>query len=274
MNTLKQTPLLGLLSADISPNILLIFGEEEGTVIRILSNIGYRISEIARRRESITIRATKKTVDFLIVMGGYGSSSITSAIHELVYLGARHFVMAGTCGGSSHHKLGKVFLIKRATVNQVGGAGGLGFYRMVKPGEEFFPSPELLETARALNLEPATSPLISSDAFYGFGGDLNADKQLIYKSPPTYDGLPTPGFICFKTLYESGEPFLLDMETAFFYGICDAWNQVEGIAIRAVSNHIPFDPDDPIPEEDNALAAALIKSVELMELLLAVDRGE
>jgi uridine phosphorylase len=267
MNTLKQTPLLGLLPADISPNILLIFGEEEGTVIRILSNIGYRISEIARRRESITIRATKKTVDFLIVMGGYGSSSITSAIHELVYLGARRFVMAGTCGGSSHHELGKVFLIKQATVNQVGGAGGLGFYRKIKPGEEFFPSPELLKTARALNLEPATSPLISSDAFYGFGGDLNVDKQLIYKRPPTDDGLPPPGFVSFKKLYESGEPFLLDMETAFFYGICDCWDGIEGIAIRSVSNYIPFDPDDLVPEEENALAASILKSVDLMEML-------
>jgi uridine phosphorylase len=265
---LKTTPLLGLLPSDISPVILLVFGEESGTVRRILTDMDCELSEVARRRESTTYRVKRGSADFLVVMGGYGSSSIASALHELVILGCRRFVMAGTCGGSSHHSLGKVYLIKRASINPVGGSGGMGFYRQFKPGEEFSPSPMLLEAARPLRLEPNPSLLISSDAFYGFGGVLNQDKKLSYNGPPTDIGVTPPGFESFKELYKSGQPFLLDMETAFFYGICDSWNKVEGIAIRAVSNYIPFDPEDPIPEEENALEAALVESVELVELLL------
>lgn len=156
----------------------------------------------------------------------------------------------------------------------------MGFYRQFVPKKEFSPSPVLLEAAQPLGLEPNPSLLISSDAFYGFGGVLNNDKMLSYNGPPTDTGFPPPGFEAFKDLYNSGQPFLLDMETAFFYGICDSWNQVEGIAIRAISNYIPFDPDDPMPEEEKALEASLLKAVELMELLLmgsgqwAVGRGE
>ena len=269
---LKTTPLLGLLSSDISPVILLVFGEEAKTVIHILTYMGCALSEIARRRESTTYRVKRNSADFLIVMGGYGSSSIASALHELVILGGRRFVMAGTCGGSSHHRLGEVYLINRASVNPVGGPGGMGFYRRVVPEKEFSPSPILLEAAQKLGLEPNPSLLISSDAFYGFGGVLNQDKKLSYNGPPTDIGVTPPGFESFKLLYNSGHPFLLDMETAFFYGICDSWNQVEGIAIRAVSNYIPFDPDDPIPEEEKALEASLVKSVELMEMILMGSR--
>ncbi|MEA1927410.1 MAG: hypothetical protein U9N73_04335 [Candidatus Auribacterota bacterium] len=265
---LTTTPLLGLFPSDIGPAILLVFGEESRTVINILTDLGCELSEVARRRESTTYRVKRNSADFLIVMGGYGSSSIASALHELVILGGRQFVMAGTCGGSSHHRLGKVYLIKRASVNPVGGPGGMGFYRRFKPGEEFYPSPVLLEAAQLLGLEPASSLLISSDTFYGFGGVLNKDQKLYYNGPPADNGLHPPGFESFRKLYESGRPFLLDMETAFFYGICDSWVGVAGIAIRAVSNYIPFNPDDPIPEEDNALEASLIKSVEMMELLL------
>ena len=268
---LKTTPLLGLLPSDISPAILLVFGEETGTVISALTNTGCGIRKVARRRESTTYRVKRNSADFLIVMGGYGSSSIASALHELVTLGGRRFVMAGTCGASSHHRLGEVYLISRAAVNPVGGPGGMGFYRQFEPGEEFSPSPVLWEAARPLGLDSAPSVLISSDAFYGFGGVLNPDKELYYNGPPTEDGLPSPGFESFRKLYENDQPFLLDMETAYFYGICDSWNQVEGIAIRAVSNHIPFDLDDPIPEEEKALATSLLKSIELMELLLAVS---
>jgi uridine phosphorylase len=265
---LERSPLLGILPTEIGSAILLIFGEESEAVIRVLADIGYQVREVARRRESITIRVKNKTADFVIVMGGYGSSSIASALHELVTLGGRRFVMAGTCGGSYHHPLGEVYLIRKATVNPVGGSGGMGFYRRFEPGEEFFPSPVLLEAAQPLAIEPAPSLLISSDAFYGFGGVLNRDKKLYYNGPTMTDGSVPPGFEAFKELYQSNRPFLLDMETAFFYGICDRWNGVEGIAIRAISNHIPFDPEDPIPEEKNALEASLIKSVELAELLL------
>ncbi len=230
--------------------------------------MGCALSEVARRRESTTYRVKRNSADFLIVMGGYGSSSIASALHELVISGCRRFVMAGTCGASSHHSLGKVYLIRRASVNPVGGPGGMGFYLHFEPGKEFSPSPVLLEAARPLGLEPNPSLLISSDAFYGFGGVLNQDKKLSYNGPPTATGLPPPGFEAFKELYESNQPFLLDMETAFFYGICDSWTGVKGIAIRAVSNYIPFDPEYPIPEEKKALEAALVKSVELVELLL------
>ncbi len=270
---LKTTPLLGLIPSDIGSTILLIFGEETGRVLTAVSDIGCRTREVARRRESVSLRVKRKTAEFTVVMAGYGSASVASALHELATSGARRFVLAGTCGGSSHHPLGKVYLIGRAAFNPVGGPGGMGFYRRMEPGDEFFPSPELLNAARPLGLDPAPSSLISSDTFHGFGGVLNRDKTLSYKAPPAKDGLPPPGFESFRKLYESGQPFLLDMETAFFYGICDSWNQVEGIAIRAVSNYIPFDPDDPIPEEGKALEASLVKAVELMELLL-IGSGE
>ncbi|MEA1927591.1 MAG: hypothetical protein U9N73_05245 [Candidatus Auribacterota bacterium] len=54
------------------------------------------------------------------------------------------------------------------------------------------------------------------------------------------------------------------METAYFYAICQAFQGVRGIAIRVVSNHVPFDPDDRIPEEAKALVSAVERGVELI----------
>lgn len=56
------------------------------------------------------------------------------------------------------------------------------------------------------------------------------------------------------------------METAFFYGLLRVWPDLEGIAVRAVSNHLPFDPEDPVPAEGTALRASLEKAAALLNV--------
>ena len=246
----KRTPLLGLTEEDVGDTVVLVLGEEAGKVTDSLKAIGCELIEISRRRESRTIRASRNKTSFPVVLGGYGSASATSTLHELIVLGAKNFIMAGTCGASRHFSPGEIFIISRAVFNPPGAAGGAGYYLHSNPGQEFVPDPELLIISRSLNLETAGSAIISCDTFYGFGGIIDENGQLRYDGPALNEDNVTPGFQAFRDLLNRDDPFLLDMETAFFYALCQAFQGVKGIAIRGISNYVPFNPDDFIPEED------------------------
>lgn len=239
-------------------------GEEPGKVREILESFGYGVNEISRRRDSRSIRAFRDRNSFPIIMAGYGSAAIASVLHELILVGGNTFILAGTCGASEHYQPGETFIISRAVISLPGGPGGAGFYLKIKPGQEFRPDIELLEIARVINLEERG--IISSDSFYGLGGVIDDAGKLIYAGPALKGDETPPGFKAFRELFSTGEPFLLDMETAYFYALCRTFRGVRGIAVRSVSNHVPFDPEDPIPEEENALKAAVGKAVELIEL--------
>ncbi|HPJ72182.1 MAG TPA: hypothetical protein PK636_05835, partial [bacterium] len=246
--------------------VLLVFGEERSAVAAALEADGFSLEERARRRESRTFRVSRPGLSFPAVLAGYGSASTAGALGELVRLGARAFVMAGTCGASRHYSLGRVYLLDRAAANPLGGLGAAGYFSRAKPGEDFFPDPGLAEIGRRLGL-PSVAPgkIVSQDTFYGFGGVLDEQGELVDAGPaPVPGGGSPPGFEAFLRLYRGGKPYLLDMETAFFYALCSAWRGVRGVAVRGVSNHVPFPAGDYVTREKQALAASLRAAVEIV----------
>ncbi len=269
-----KTVMLGLEKGDVDECVLPVFGEEAESVAAGLEAAGCALSPLGRRRGAAVFRAGREGTSFTVVVAGYGSAAVAGTMFELVSLGGRTFVLAGTCGASRHYPLGDTYLLTRAVINPLGGPGGVGFSSAGKPGRDILPSPDLAGIASGMGLKsPGEGRVISQDSFYNFGCVLDEGGQPLYAGPAPANGQTPPGFRAFVELYQSGEPYLLDMETAFFYALCRTWKGVRGIAVKSVANHVPFDPDDPLPREKEALFSSLRTAVELLLRAQRRERG-
>jgi hypothetical protein len=244
--------------ADLGKNVLIVCGEDPPKVRACLKGLGYELISLAHCRESHTYRLKKGRRSFTLVISGYGSASVACVVYELEELGAENLILAGTCGASSHFRLDEPLVLLRARINPLGGSGAVGFYTHDPMDWEFFPSNKLLRQTRGLRLKRADiSHIISSDTFYGFSCVLDRDGRPVYRGPPIADRYPA-GYEKFRRLYRSQKPYLLDMEVGFFYALCGIWKKLNGLAIKAPSNYVPFENGHPpIRDESKALRASL-----------------
>lgn len=253
-----KTALLRMSRADLGKNVLIVCGEDPPKVRRCLKSLGFELSSLAHCRESHTYRLKKGRRSFTLVISGYGSASVACVVYELEELGAENLILAGTCGASGHFRLSEPLVLLRARINPLGGSGAVGFYTHDPMDWEFFPSLKLSRLARRLKLKRSDiSHIISSDTFYGFSCVLDGEGRPAYRGPPVEDRFPA-GYEKFTRLYRSKKPYLLDMEVGFFYALCGIWKKLNGLAIKAPSNYVPWENGrPPIREEAKALLAAL-----------------
>jgi len=254
-----KTAVLRLTEKHVTKVVMVVFGEDNMIIQKTLKDLGQRPSLRIQTREFSTYLVANNSGTFTLISAGLGSASVEIVLAELSLHQAAKVVLAGSCGASSHFRLGEPLLLTEAKmVNR----GSLEYYLRGKSGLSR-PSPLLVRVAKELCLQEAR--IVSSDAFYGFGCLLDSQGKPVYAGPKLKDSRP-PGYVKFKRMYESKKRYLVDMETAFFYGLCATFG-LEGVAIKSPSNHIPFHPKRFISQETKAVHSSVAKAIELISLL-------
>ncbi|MBN2457954.1 hypothetical protein JXB31_02375 [Candidatus Woesearchaeota archaeon] len=281
----KKSTLLGLSINDIADDMLIVFGEDATKVQNRLIRLGYDIENINSSREFHTFNASNKDYSFPLIVAGLGSASVECVLSEIgmkrqervdqLTAGMKeaeaekidndykiNLYLAGTCGASKDYTLGETVIL---TMGRINNNGSSWFYQSGRK-RLFGPSAGLLKKANE-DLGMKVGNIFSSDAFYGFGCILK-DNQLEYSGAPlNAEDTKHKGFEKFKELYNSKEPYLIDMETAVFYMLCQRLKGLEGIAIKGVSNFVPFDVDNAITHSNERLAleSSIDSCVKLIE---------
>ena len=65
-------------------------------------------------------------------------------------------------------------------------------------------------------------------------------------------------------LHSFGSSYLIDMEVAYVYALAEIF-QMRAIAIKGVSNYIPFEMGNFISKEDKAMDNCMAASLQLLE---------
>jgi uridine phosphorylase len=270
-----ETALLRINENDIAENMLVVFGEDPLKVKKSLEKKGYAVNDVSHSREFHTFYAKSKSDEFPFIVAGLGSASVECVLSELAMLNGQsnpgssiNLVLGGTCGASpNHYKIGDAVPIAEGLVNN---SGSYSFYSSGRK-KVFRPSSDLFTLTTKLfseleGREPKGHRMTSSDAFYGFGCLLDGTKPF-YSGAKLEGGQMPAGFVNFERLYQSRKPYLIDMETAFFYAFCNRLSGLKGVAIKGVSNYVPFDPSNYIGDEDKALNSSLDKCVKVISYL-------
>jgi len=90
---------------------------------------------------------------------GLGGPGTAIVVEELIGLGARRLVRAGTCAALAGQALGSLVIAETVMVED--GAG-----RALGAAGELAPDPDLLAALRAAGDRAATGPVVSADLFY------------------------------------------------------------------------------------------------------------
>ncbi len=261
-----QSAIMKLKQEDLKKNILFVCGEHVPCVTDYLKSADYSVKELSIARQFYSYNISKDDKDFLLIVTAPGSACVEIVMSEIAMLKERdkdntetNMILAGSCGASLNYDIGEVYAINES---KPGNQGCISFYSQ-ESVEKTYPSQKLLDLSKELNIKQGGS--ISSDALYGFGLMIKDEKPIFF-GPPVKD--EPAGFLRFKELYESGEPYLIDMETAFFYDMGSRLN-IDCLALKSPSNYIPFDPKNPIEEqkEVDALNNSLEKCLEVLSKL-------
>jgi uridine phosphorylase len=254
-----KTTVLQLAEEDVTEVVMVVFGEDNTKIQETLKSVDQEPFLTRHTREFNTYRVAGDSNEFTLIVAGLGSASVEIVLAELSFLNVDKVVLAGSCGASSNYKLGEPLLLTGARMINFGSAG---YYLKEKP-QLSMPSFFLIDIAKKLDLQEAQ--IVSCDAFYGFGCLLNNEGEPVYAGPG-FDNQQPPGYLEFKEMYESKRPYLVDMETAFFYALCRCFG-LDGIAIKSPSNHIPFNPKRFISQEEEAVRSSITKTIKLISLL-------
>jgi uridine phosphorylase len=210
--------------------ILVVFGEDKDKVAKLLN---------AEHKSSNREFHLYEKDNILVIVAGLGSASVEAVMNEIAFTSKdSKVVLAGTCGASKDFELGEPYAISKGTMQNLGSWVYYGDKKTAAP---------------TMKTDMKTAEIISTDAFYGFGCNKNG--------PASATKNPSPkGYRDFKKLLS--KPFLIDMETAFFYAFLEEFN-LTGISIKAASNYIPFESDI-IGKEDIALEKSLKEAVRIL----------
>jgi uridine phosphorylase len=246
---MKKSGLLGI-EDNLPRKCVLICGEDLAVITNVLKELNITYDLVLKKREFsiFVINYNKKKLTLAVT--GLGSASIELILQELLQVDINVIGLAGTCGISKHFELGEPIFINQASYE----FGSPDFYDDFKI-KTFYPNSKF----KPGELKSAMG--VSSDSFYAIGGVLEQNR-IVYKGAKTKK--TPPAVLKFEKLYNSNEPYVIDMETAFFFAFQNIFKNFKCFCVRAGSNYVPFDPKDFIKDENTAVKNSLIEVLRII----------
>jgi purine-nucleoside phosphorylase len=152
---------------DYAPTVLLPGDPGRATTIAGLFDGGLDSARLVNKHRSLLgYSGTYHGVPISVQTSGIGTPSLSIVMEELLNLGVRSFIRAGTCGGvGSGLKTGDIVIASAAVPDD-------GATRTYLHGEPFAPAADfeltrrLVDVARARGVEPTVGVVQSVDVFY------------------------------------------------------------------------------------------------------------
>lgn len=261
-------PNTGLTSGEVEEKALLVCGDDGAEVIAAMEAAGALLFPVAKLRAFSTY-AFSLSPDgaerFTLCIAGPGSANVEIALTELYHCGARKFVLSGTCGAlSSVITTGSVVIISEALRRD-----GASYHYI--PGADKIPlSAKMLELAESVLNEAGVvygvAASVSTDSFYCMGASTGQDGELLYPGIPLKENFnPPEKFLELKKLIESSEKMVIEMESGAFYSICEASSGIRGyVAIKGVSNQVPFVGNEQVEHSGACLVSAISAAIKVL----------
>lgn len=185
-------------------------------------------------------------------------------------IGGRNFILAGTCASLSDRVKSSDIISPRAIQLR---SGAMDEY-IRRDGFTPEADDHLFEQLRryaANNNHTFIDDIshVSTDAFYGFGAELDQDGQAVYAGHELKGGR-TP--VALTDLLDDNKVDTLDMEIAPFYTLGGLLKDCHYLAIKYPSNSIPWDASFNGDTIESALGRSIKLSLDF--ILSGISEGE
>eukprot|EP01066_Platyproteum_vivax_P012519 Platyproteum_vivax@DN5689_c0_g1_i1.p1 len=205
MDSSQLQPHTRLYMGQVKPVVVLVGDPSKATQI---AQLGDKCEELASNGPYKTFNMTWKGYEFTVASHGVGSAASAICFEELIKLGAKVLLRAGTCGSLQPTEIqqGQIVLINSAVREE--GVSAL----MVPPGYPAVADPLVFEVMRH------TSRELGADVKYG----MSLTSDLFYKSPALPSTLDT---------FAKARVEVVEMEAATLFVIAKVRNVRAGVIL-------------------------------------------
>lgn len=162
MQGMEEQPHIKLTKKDLTP-VVLVVGDPARTLM--VAEMCDTYEFVAHNREYRSVKCVKDGMTFLVVSHGVGSAGAAICFEELIHLGAKVIIRAGTSGLLSKDlRVGDVVLCEAAVRDD---GASLQYIPAGFPAtSDMYVYEKLRNAAKELNLECHSGYTFTSDAFY------------------------------------------------------------------------------------------------------------
>lgn len=173
-----------------------------------------------------------------VMVGGLGSASVEVLLQEAVQSGVKRVLLSGSCASLKPALAVGDLIVPETAILRPGAFSEYDSRWQEAKGHTEFRN-RLLEYLHWRGIEAKTGKMISTDAFYALGGARDAEGRAVYAGADLRDNYLPEGLDL--ALRNPLQAEALDMECASFFALASLMTGVEAIALKCVSNPIPWD---------------------------------